>query len=336
MELWRSSFRVDGENAFADVQTRNLRVSTGSLQVVLDTLLPAFPLIDKIGSTEIRHSVKIPYGILNKDARVTIEIRDSSGAHVATLLKDELVKAHSGVRAHSVIWNGMDDKNKISVDPGKYTVVITALPDGVSDTTQRVEARASLPVVPGGTMVDVTPGDRSHTDSVSIYVSEAVIDSSSGRKINRYEPIADFFVEAELKGKYLPENVRNAELVTEFGGKQHPLKLWPDAVEFGAITDIPVGKPVYVSEVRPHPAVALVRTDQPFIALGQYAVVQNCAACRADAAALYVCRLKIKSCKSHGLSVCAWFIFGIGRPFCDGGDIIGPQCFLTASLFVYV
>ncbi|WP_173383411.1 LamG-like jellyroll fold domain-containing protein [Fibrobacter succinogenes] len=224
---------VDGENAFADVQTKNLRVSTGSLQVVLDTLLPAFPLIDKIGSTEIRHSVKIPYGILNKDARVTIEIRDSSDAHVATLLKDELVKAHSGVRAHSVIWNGMDDKNKISVDPGKYTVVITALPDGVSDTTQRVEARASLPVVPGGTMVDVTPGDRSHTDSVSIYVSEAVIDSSSGRKINRYEPIADFFVEAELKGKYLPENVRNAELVTEFGGKQHPLRFTPERFSLG-------------------------------------------------------------------------------------------------------
>ncbi|MBQ2561568.1 MAG: hypothetical protein II565_13460, partial [Fibrobacter sp.] len=233
VKVYAEVTRVDGENAFADVQTRNLRVSTGSLQVVLDTLLPAFPLIDKIGSTEIRHSVKIPYGILNKDARVTIEIRDSSGAHVATLLKDELVKAHSGVRAHSVIWNGMDDKNKISVDPGKYTVVITALPDGVSDTTQRVEARASLPVVPGGTMVDVTPGDRSHTDSVSIYVSEAVIDSSSGRKINRYEPIADFFVEAELKGKYLPENVRNAELVTEFGGKQHPLRFTPERFSLG-------------------------------------------------------------------------------------------------------
>ena len=228
MKVYAEVTSLDGGNAFADVKMQEIALSPDTLRIALDSLLPKFSLRDQIGSVITLRAVSIPYGILYRDALVTIKIKNSSGIYVRTLLKDEFVKAHPDEQAHSVIWNGKNDEGN-PVDVGTYTVEISARPAAnANDTTEIKQAFAMLPVTAGRTLIDMTPGDRSHTDSVSIYVSEAVTDSSSGRVINRYEPIADFIVDAELRGKYLPENARTAELVTEFTGTQHPLRFLPE------------------------------------------------------------------------------------------------------------
>ena len=222
---------IGGENAFVDVQTKEIDLTSQDVKVVLSNSLPVYPLIVKDTTTYKLRAINIPYGILYKDAYVNIEIRDSADNPIKVLLTNAFVAAHSNDKAYSVIWNGTG-KDGNPVESGTYTVVIKAFPVGGSNLNGD-SAKALLPVITTNSMIDKTPGDRSHTDSVSIYVSEAVTDSSLGRVVNRYEPIADYFVDAELSGKYLPKNIREASLVTKFSGTQYPLGFTPERFSLG-------------------------------------------------------------------------------------------------------
>ena len=222
---------IGGENAFVDVQTKEIDLTSQDVKVVLSNSLPVYPLIVKDTTTYKLRAINIPYGILYKDAYVNIEIRDSADNPIKVLLTNAFVAAHSNDKAYSVIWNGTG-KDGNPVESGTYTVVIKAFPVGGSNLNGD-SAKALLPVITTNSMIDKTPGDRSHTDSVSIYVSEAVTDSSLGRVVNRYEPIADYFVDAELSGKYLPKNIREANLVTKFSGTQYPLGFTPERFSLG-------------------------------------------------------------------------------------------------------
>ena len=228
---------IGGENAFVDVQTKEIDLTSQDVKVVLSNSLPVYPLIVKDTTTYKLRSINIPYGILYKDAYVNIEIRDSADTTIKVLLTNAFVAAHSNDKAYSVIWNGTG-KDGNPVESGTYTVVIKAFPAGIVDTTggqipKSDSAKALLPVITTNSMIDKTPGDRSHKDSVSLYVSEAVTDSSLGRVVNRYEPIADYFVDAELSGKYLPKDIREANLVTKFSGTQYPLGFTPERFSLG-------------------------------------------------------------------------------------------------------
>jgi hypothetical protein len=222
---------LDGENAFVDVQTKEIDLTSQDVKVVLSNSLPVYPLIVKDTTTYKLRAINIPYGILYKDAYVNIEIRDSADNPIKVLLTNAFVAAHSNDKAYSVIWNGTG-KDGNPVESGTYTVVIKAFPVGGSNLDGD-SAKALLPVITTNSMIDKTPGDRSHKDSVSLYVSEAVTDSSLGRVVNRYEPIADYFVDAELSGKYLPKNIREANLVTKFSGTQYPLGFTPERFSLG-------------------------------------------------------------------------------------------------------
>lgn len=222
---------LDGENAFVDVQTKEIDLTSQDVKVVLSNSLPVYPLIVKDTTTYKLRAINIPYGILYKDAYVNIEIRDSADNPIKVLLTNAFVAAHSNDKAYSVIWNGTG-KDGNPVESGTYTVVIKAFPVGGSNLDGD-SAKALLPVITTNSMIDKTPGDRLHTDSVSIYVSEAVADSSLGRVVNRYEPIADYFVDAKLSGKYLPKNIREANLVTKFSGTQYPLGFTPERFSLG-------------------------------------------------------------------------------------------------------
>jgi len=229
---------IGGENAFVDVQTKEIDLTSQDVKVVLSNSLPVYPLIVKDPTSYKLGSMSIPYGILYKDAYVSIEIRDSADNPIAVLETNKFVAAHSNGKAYSVTWNGKRDSDNNPVDAGTYKVVIKAFPAGTIDTTggnkpKGDSAIALLSVITTNSMIDKTPGDRSHTDSVSIYVSEAVADSSLGRVVNRYEPIADYFVDAELEGKYLPKNIREASLVTKFSGTQYPLGFTPERFSLG-------------------------------------------------------------------------------------------------------
>ena len=228
---------IGGENAFVDVQTKEIDLTSQDVKVVLSNSLPVYPLIVKDTTTYKLGAISIPYGILYKNAYVNIEIRDSADNPIKVLLTNAFVAAHSNGKAYSVTWNGTG-KDGNPVESGTYKVVIKAFPAGVVDTTggkmpKGDSAKALLPVITTNSMIDKTPGDRSHKDSVSLYVSEAVTDSSLGRVVNRYEPIADYFVDAELSGKYLPKNIREANLVTKFSGTQYPLGFTPERFSLG-------------------------------------------------------------------------------------------------------
>ncbi|MBR5983508.1 MAG: hypothetical protein IK025_07295 [Bacteroidales bacterium] len=228
---------IGGENAFVDVQTKEIDLTSQDVKVVLSNSLPVYPLIVKDTTTYKLGAISIPYGILYKNAYVNIEIRDSADNPIKVLLTNAFVAAHSNGKAYSVTWNGTG-KDGNPVESGTYKVVIKAFPAGVVDTTggkmpKGDSAKALLPVITTNSMIDKTPGNRSHKDSVSLYVSEAVTDSSLGRVVNRYEPIADYFVDAELSGKYLPKNIREANLVTKFSGTQYPLGFTPERFSLG-------------------------------------------------------------------------------------------------------
>lgn len=144
------------------------------------------------------------YGIKNRDARVKITISDGSGP-IALLQSDSsaIVRANANDSAYQVRWNGKNNLSTAELKAGTYTLTIVATAvDGSGADTASATFKAKF----AETMYDLTPADPTDESysGPAIHISEAKYDTSV--KTYRYEPIADYLVDAEVSGFELPDD----------------------------------------------------------------------------------------------------------------------------------
>lgn len=151
-------------------------------------------------------SMNIPYGILYRDAKVSIKITDSDGKLVQNLQDTVFTKASTNRVSSSVFWNAMDTAN--AVDPGTYKVVITAYEVGENGKVKTAETNVKV------SLREMVPDSAS---AVNLVVSEAFDDNGK----HRYVPVPDYLVRADIAAKYLsPEKRRGVALNMNVSGTQ--------------------------------------------------------------------------------------------------------------------
>ena len=222
------------------VETKELDVKLPALKVVLPNSIPDFYIlnkdIDNGDSVAFRlDSMEIRYGIQNRDACVWMYIKDSKDTVVTTLLDSVTHRAFAGDSAYSIRWSGKNAFDTPETAGGVYTVVLKAKSLVGGDSVQTDSTEMTFNVKYAETMLPMTPDDPKNSTSPSIYVSEAKKDVSSSGKY-RYEPVADYLLQTDLSGWYLPDSLRDSLMVkTVASGKQKPLGFEAERFSLGIL-----------------------------------------------------------------------------------------------------
>lgn len=191
------------DNPYATLIDTVVTLILPEMEISLNAL-PEFYIIDNSTDSAIADtgevrlydlgSMNIPYGILYRDAYVSIRIVDMEGNTVRTLLDSVYTRASTNRSAYSVLWDAKDTDG-FAVEPGKYRVVIDASEaEGARKKTKSSDITASLK--------KMFPAS---CDGVNLVVSEAFGDNGK----NRYVPVPDYLVRADIAAKYLPTDLRN-------------------------------------------------------------------------------------------------------------------------------
>lgn len=191
------------DNPYATLIDTVVTLILPEMEISLDAL-PEFYIIDNSTDSAIADtgevrlydlgSMNIPYGILYRDAYVSARIVDMEGNTVRTLLDSVYTRANTNKSAYSVLWDAKD-MDGFAVEPGKYRIVIDA-----SETDEnRKKTKSSDITVSLKKMVPASG------DGVKLVVSEAFDDNGK----NRYVPVPDYLVRADIAAKYLPTDLRN-------------------------------------------------------------------------------------------------------------------------------
>ena len=191
------------DNPYATLIDTVVTLILPEMEISLNAL-PEFYIIDNSTDSAIADtgevrlydlgSMNIPYGILYRDAYVSARIVDMEGNTVRTLLDSVYTRANTNKSAYSVLWDAKD-MDGFAVEPGKYRIVIDA-----SETDEnRKKTKSSDITVSLKKMVPASG------DGVNLVVSEAFGDNGK----NRYVPVPDYLVRADIAAKYLPTDLRN-------------------------------------------------------------------------------------------------------------------------------
>ncbi|MCF0221920.1 MAG: hypothetical protein HUK19_06475 [Fibrobacter sp.] len=199
------------ENPFIYVDSAVVSLNKSPVEIVLDNKLPDYIVLQK-DSSSINYddstqgkidfklgSMNVYYGIKNQDAHVGISIW--RGSTLVAVLQDSttLVRAKSADSAYQIKWDGKNANGNASLSEGTYKVRITATQlDGKKATPRE----ATFRVMTAKNIYDMTPKDPKDTTGVvpAVYVAEAYLDSTG---VFRYEPTADYRINARLHGYYL-------------------------------------------------------------------------------------------------------------------------------------
>ena len=151
-------------------------------------------------------SMNFYYGLKNQDARVGITIWKDSKLIAELQDSATLVRAKASDSAYQVKWDGKNDDGNASLSAGTYKIKISAVQ---LDGTAVPPKYATFKVKTAKNILDMTPENPKDTTgrSSAVYVAEAFLDSTG---IYRYEPTADYRIEASVRGYRLPnEGLKN-------------------------------------------------------------------------------------------------------------------------------
>ena len=200
--LYAEAVQTGSEDAFVILDTAFVNLKLPPLEIALaDSLGDFVTLQDGIDtSTAALGKMNIEYGVLYRDAFVKIYVEAPDGTK--KLLQDSvLCKANSSATAYSATWDGTI--NGVAPVSGTYKVIIEANEVGTSvvkSATSHFNVRYASSLV----NMETRPGDSS---APQLYIAEAFRDDDGK---NRYIPVADYLVRAELGGKYLPKYIRDS------------------------------------------------------------------------------------------------------------------------------
>ncbi|WP_295040692.1 LamG-like jellyroll fold domain-containing protein, partial [uncultured Fibrobacter sp.] len=151
-------------------------------------------------------SMNFYYGLKNQDAHVGITIW--KGSTLIAELQDSatLVRAKASDSAYQMKWNGKNDDGNASLSAGTYKIKISAVQ---LDGTTVPPKYATFKVKTAKNILDMTPENPKDTTgrNSAVYVAEAFLDSTG---VYRYEPMADYRIDASVRGYRLPnEGLKN-------------------------------------------------------------------------------------------------------------------------------
>jgi len=147
-------------------------------------------------------SMNFYYGLKNQDAYVGISIW--KGSKLIAELQDSatLVRAKASDSAYQVKWDGKNDDGNASLSAGTYKIKISAVQ---LDGTAVPPKYATFKVKTAKNILDMTPENPKDTTgrNSAVYVAEAFLDSTG---VFRYEPMADYRIDASVHGYRLPND----------------------------------------------------------------------------------------------------------------------------------
>lgn len=142
------------------------------------------------------------YGLKNQDAYVGITIW--KGSTLIAELQDStiLVRAKASDSAYQMKWDGKNDDGNASLSAGTYKIKISAVQ---LDSTAVPPKYATFKVKTAKNILDMTPKNPKDTmgTTSAVYVAEASLDSTG---VFRYEPVADYRIDASVRGYRLPND----------------------------------------------------------------------------------------------------------------------------------
>ena len=216
------------------VETKILDVKLPPLKVSLPQSLPDFLILNKDVDSDDSiafhlDSMEIRYGIKNRDAIVRMYIKDPKGNIVTTLLDGVEHRSFVGDSSYSVRWSGKNAFETPSTAEGVYTVFLEA---EAVDGSQTVTSSASFNMKYAASMQKMTPDDPKNALGTSVYVSEAQRDGDK----YRYEPVADYLLQANMNGLYLPDSMRDIFAVkAQVSGTQKPIAFDAERFSLGIL-----------------------------------------------------------------------------------------------------
>lgn len=224
------------DNPFVNVVTKTLKIEQKEAELVVrDTLLDYIALklvdsnlasvaVDSNKAAYMRDSLKVYFGLKNADARVKISVLDSNEASFRTLL-DSTLSAHTGDSAYSVTWDGKDSSGIVQ-SVGTYYIQFESPSN--SFTTKKVSFKMKL----RNGMLDETPENPMAPGQSGFYVAEA---KKVADDVYRYEPFADYLVDVQMKGWYLPNSRRydRFDVTGNVSGTQKILGFRPERFSLG-------------------------------------------------------------------------------------------------------
>ncbi len=225
------------DNPFVNVVTKTLKVEQKEAELVVRDTLPdyiALKLVDsnKVSSVAVdsnkaaymRDSMKVYFGLKNADARVKISVLDSNKKQLKILL-DSTLRAHMGDSAYSVTWDGKDSLGNVQ-SVGEYYIKF----ESPSNTFVTKNVLFKMKLRNG--MLDETPVNPMDPGQSGFYVAEA---EKVADDIYRYEPFADYLVDVQMKGWYLPNSRRydRFDVMGNVSGTQNILGFRPERFSLG-------------------------------------------------------------------------------------------------------
>lgn len=223
------------DNPFVSVVTKTLKVEQKDVELVVPKSLPDYIALKVVDPNMVvvddsnkvaymRDSMKVFFGLKNGDAHVKISVLDSSKKPFRTLL-DSILSAHTGDSAYSVIWDGKDSLGNVQ-SVGTYYIKFE------SPSNSFVAKNISFKMKLRNGMLDETPEDPKAPNQLGFYVAEA---KKVADDVYRYEPYADYLVDVQMKGWYLPNSRRydRFDVTGNVSGSQKILGFRPERFSLG-------------------------------------------------------------------------------------------------------
>ena len=209
-----------------------LQVTLPALQVVSgsDSVLGTFYVISQNSSGSVILGKKsLSYGIHGRDAYVSALVLGPDGDTVRTLLDSAAKDAATSATAYSLLWDGKDDEGHVVTTAGTYRFAIQAWE---RNGTQTASLSRSFALSVSAGLVNIASGGSLGDSSSALQVEEAVTDPDDSAQF-LYEPQADYLVQAQVTGKYLPDSLRSDTIDITAAGTQTAIGYPPQRFSLG-------------------------------------------------------------------------------------------------------
>lgn len=203
VKLYAEVIQNTSENPYMMLDSQIVSLKLPELKIAIPTLQDFYMIQNNISETSDLDdenylyelaSMNIPYGILGRDAFVSIRVKNQKGKIVKVLQDSIFTKANSNEKIYSANWNATDSNN-FAVTPGTYYIEILAQEVG---TKQKIVKNSNSFEVSNKAMIFES------SISTDFLISEAENDNGK----NRYIPVADYLLKTDFKAKYLPKEKR--------------------------------------------------------------------------------------------------------------------------------
>lgn len=155
------------------------------------------------------------FGIVGKNANVTVVVKDPSGKVVKTIMNNEPCVAGSKKNAYSVSWNGVSDDQFASISAGSYVFEVVA----VDRDGYKVTKKYPFEVVYAGHLIAAPDSEDAKDAAAILMMDEAKLDTN---KELRFVGKPDYLLTADASARVLSSEKREVSYYWDWKGVQYP------------------------------------------------------------------------------------------------------------------